>query len=282
MEMAIRAALILLICSAWTLIKPLHAEGQHFIYLSDQRILTLEVVDPSTAVFNYVNLGQTYEVFKAPKVVLLDEQGKGYRGHVFQVEEGEEGPAKFKVSDLVKPGQYKGYLLRGDLRVEGAIDRVAVGLGGRFAELEKLESREFEVQVARISELDLTQKDRVLALERVGFQRGYGVLHAVESEEAQVFRPFLGEEEILPPVIIKNPAPRLPSSKAEQFPSAIVQVRAFVSVYGGVSGVEINRSLDPVLDEMALQTVQNSWLFLPAISDGKVVSAELTLNVKFE
>jgi hypothetical protein len=32
---------------------------------------------------------------------------------------------------------------------------------------------------------------------------------------------------------------------------------------------------------MALDTVRNTWRFLPAISKGEIVSSELTLNVRF-
>ena len=45
--------------------------------------------------------------------------------------------------------------------------------------------------------------------------------------------------------------------------------------------LEVVESVNEELDQMALDTVRNSWRFLPAISKGEIVSSELTLNVRF-
>ena len=44
---------------------------------------------------------------------------------------------------------------------------------------------------------------------------------------------------------------------------------------------EVETGIDAKLDSIALEVVRNSWDFLPAISEGEAVAAELVLRVVF-
>ena len=71
-------------------------------------------------------------------------------------------------------------------------------------------------------------------------------------------------------------------SKYHHLPEpVVVQVRVQITEEGGILDPTIARSIEPELDQLAIQVVLNSWHFLPAVAKGKPVGAETVLNVQF-
>ena len=62
------------------------AQAKQFLYLSAERIVTLELVDDHSVVLNYFDLGKTYELLTARQLVLLGPSGEVFRGHLFKEE----------------------------------------------------------------------------------------------------------------------------------------------------------------------------------------------------
>lgn len=257
---------------------PQSQTGQ-FLYLSDQRVVTVELVDTTTAVVNYINLNSSFEVFQAYNLVFLDDQNGQYRGHVIEREGNPESP--FVVSDLLKPGQFSGYTIRGDLDLKGSLSQVLLLIGGRILSLEALSPKDFELAAARIGELNLEAPDRKLALQRAGFTRGFGKLYFSGSDEAQPFEVYFTDMSVRAPVALAKPSPRLPSSENHLPDPVLVQVRAVVSRAGGLRDVRPAQETGEKLERIAVETVRNSWVFLPAIADNELAEAELLLNVVF-
>jgi hypothetical protein len=181
----------------------------------------------------------------------------------------------------MRPGEFAGYLIVGDFRTSNSIERAFLQISGRILELESLESDDFELLAARIGELDLAIENRKFAIERAGFSRGFGELHYAGSAEAGAVEVFFQMEDVLAPVPLANPSPLLPSSESGRPDPVVVRVKAFVSRQGGLRDVRLAEGLSPKLDEIAVETVRNAWVFLPAISNNEIVEAEVTLNIVF-
>lgn len=252
-----------------------------FVYLSDQRIVTLELVDSNNLILNYINLGDSFEMLEAPMVALVDSSGRHFNGHLISLEESEDQRHRYKISELMKPGTFSGYLIVGNFRTTNLIERALLQISGRILELEPLSGDEFELLAARIGEIDLAIRERKGAIERAGFSRGFGELFFAGTEEAKAVEVFFGKDPVLAPVTLANPSPLLPSSESSRPDPVVVRVKAVVSRQGGLRDIHLAEGINPKLDEIALETVRNSWVFLPAISNNEIVEAEVTLNILF-
>src|SRR5690606_13759024 len=141
--------------------------------------------------------------------------------------------------------------------------------------------KEFDLFASRVARLELGDPDRKLALQRVGFDRGFGEMLFTGTPEAAELEKFFPDDNLLAPQILSSPPPRLPGD-FEHLPEPVqVRVRLFVSQVGGTSNFEVVNGVEPTLDRMAVETVRNSWTFLPAVSNNQVVATEVTLLVTF-
>ena len=107
------------------------------------------------------------------------------------------------------------------------------------------------------------------------------MIHRIGSDEALPIEAEFPDLELIPPVLLLEPRPLLPSSRSHLPDPVMVQIKGMVMRSGGLSNPRVVEGIDPELDRRALATVENSWSFLPAISKGAVVDTELTLNVAF-
>ncbi len=252
-----------------------------FLYLSNKRIITLELLGQSRAILNYINLAEVIEILEAPALLILDGSGKSYRGHVFKSEEMLDSGSYFFVSDLIRPRQFRGYDVLGDFRFQAPPEKAFLRLGGRIVELEPLGAEDFELAALKIAELDLAVEPK-LAIIDAGFWRGYGQIHSLGSPEAERVARLVPQSDLLSPVLLKNPRPKLPSRFSELPEPVVVRVRLTVNSQGGVVDPEVVSAPGPELAEQALETVRNSWQFLPALAAGKPADAELVVQVVFD
>ena len=255
--------------------------ASQYVYLSDRRIVTMEVVDANNLILNYINLGDSFEMLQAPMVALVDGAGRHFNGHLISLEDSPDPGTRFKVSEVMKPGEFAGYLILGNFRTESPIERAFLQISGRILELEALDPGDFELLAARIGEIDLSARERKWAIERAGFSRGFGKLFFAGTKDAEDVEAFFETGSVLAPVTLANPSPLLPSSESNWPDPVIVRIKAVVSRQGGLRDIRLEEGVSPKLDEIALETVRNSWVLLPAISNSEIVEAEVTLNIVF-
>ncbi len=259
------------------------AQGsKYFFYVSDKRLATLELVlGKNKAIVNYINLDDVIELIEAPNLLILDANGKAYHGHLIVNENPGDGEARYRVSDLVKPRQYRGYDIVGDFRFQAPPREAYLRLGARIIRLDPLEKDDFEIEAAKVERIDLSADPKV-ALADAGYWRGLGELYFPESAEAEQLTSKFPGGGPLPPALLQSPPPRLPSKWTSLPDPVMVRLKAVVSPQGGLSKLEVLEGVNPEIDDLATETVRNSWLFLPAISNGEPAGAELTLNVVFD
>jgi len=266
-----------------SLAQPKQISGtRQYMYLSDQRILTLEVANSEKAILNYINLGQAYDLIEATNVVLLDELGGSCRGHVIAIEPVTDPTERYKVSELLAPKKFEGFTILGDFRMEAPAKTAYFKTGGRILELEALTAEDFEKAAELVAGIDLTTDDPKFALQRAGFTRGYGKIFFAGTPNADNLEKYFAQADVLAPIPVYRPAPKLPTKFADLPDPVFVELKLLVSKSGGLYQFEVTRSPNPTVGELAMETVKNSWRFLPAISKGQVADASLTLRVTFQ
>jgi TonB family protein len=84
------------------------------------------------------------------------------------------------------------------------------------------------------------------------------------------------------PVLIHAEPPEYTEAAAAAQIEGVVRLQAIVDVDGLAKDIRIVRSLDPGLDQNAIQTVRK-WRFRPArdVEDGHAFAAKITLDVRF-
>jgi len=256
------------------------SETRYYFFLSDQRVVTVELVNQSKAILNYINLGDTFEVLQGPGLLLFDKDSQAYPGRFIEVE-GADPEQRFKVSDLVSPHRYTGYTILGKFPEKERAAEVFLKVGSRVAELEEVPEEEFDFLAARIESMDLSIPGGMKVVTEAGFRRGYGVLHSAGSPRAEGLEGQFPDLRLLPPLILTSPSPRLPRAYSHLPDPVVVEVLGRVNRAGGITDLRISKGIEGALDDMARETVLNSWEFLPAVSDGKVAESELTLAVVF-
>ena len=254
----------------------------HFLYVSNQRVVTLELIDEGETILNFINLGKNFELLQSTNLLILDTTGRGYRGHLFKRDRADEEGQAFHVTDLVEPRQFKGYSILGSFRFKAPPVAVFFRLGARILELKPLTAEEFEKAADRVGNLDLEVENATLALYDAGFQQGMGQLLRAGTPEGDPIDALLSDSELYPPIILKNLAPRLLSKFSYLPDPVVVRIRLDVTALGGLVNHSVDEGVDPELDSIALEVVRNSWIILPAISEGKTAGAELVVQVEFK
>lgn len=279
----------LLAALAPALIVPLRGSVQgevgslHYVYVSDKRVISLELINERKAILNYINLDDVMEVLQSTNLLLIDAAGGTYRGHVFLNEDGDAADSeRYRVTDLVGPSEYRGYDVLGNFRFEAAPARAYLRLGSRIVKLQPLTSDEFDVFATNVGEIDLEAENRKQALADAGFWQGFGEMYEPGEEEAREIASRMPEQDPFPPVLIASPAPTLLPRYADLPDPVIVRLRVKVTRAGGILDAKVDDGINPELDELAVQVVMNSWEILPAISENRPADAELVLRVQFE
>ena len=269
--------------SAWLPVCQAAETGfHHFLYVSNQRVVTVEIIDGGETILNYINLGGNFELLESSNLLILDTTGRGYRGHLFKRDQADAEGQAFQVTDLVEPRQFKGYSILGNFRLKASPVAAYFRVGSRILELRPLTPEDFEKAADRVGNLDLEVENSTLALYDAGFQQGLGRLLRAGTPEADPIARLLADGELRPPIVLTNPAPRLLSKFSHLPDPVVVRIRLEVTALGGLLNHSVEEGVDPELDQIALEVVRNSWIILPAISNGETAGADLVVRVEFE
>ena len=124
------------LASAWFVAGQTASGPRHYFFLSDQRVITVELISEQKSILNYINLGDSFEIILAPGLLILDAEGRAYHGHVFEVEDATHPNDRFKVTELVQPNGFVGYNIWGNYSFQTPPEKVFLKVGSRIAELD--------------------------------------------------------------------------------------------------------------------------------------------------
>ncbi len=247
----------------------------YFVFISDQRVITVEPISQNELILNAINLGDDVWVIH-PYDVLLQSGLRTGIGQVFRKEQkGDSG--LFYATHLIQPHEFVGVTVVGELFKDP--DRAIFRSSSHFFFLQKMEKRDFDVLERQITEIDLKRENSETALKETGITRPFGNLVSYPDGETEALNALFPEtgRPIPPRVIVRNDPKLVPGIP----PGSEVEVQGLVSKKGEFLDAKVRRGISPEADRRALAVVQNSWKFLPALQDGEVVEATVTLKVKF-
>ena len=251
------------------------ASPSYFVYVSDRRVITAEPVAGHELVLNVINLSDDVLVLH-PYDILLMAGAAGGAGQVFR-NESADAAELFSATEFLQPKSFAGFTVRGDLPEDP--ERVIFRAASLFFFLQKMDRRDFDVLERQISQIELKDTEPVRALKNAGISQGFGSSEEFpdgETEALSRFFPEVGQP--LPPRVLKRVEPKAPDGIP---PGSELEVKGLVSKRGELLDARVSRGLSPEADQRALAVIRNSWQFLPAVQDGKVVEATVTLRVKF-
>ena len=272
--------LVLSVCFIWG--KTPQEGYHHFLYVSDQRVVALEILDEGEAILNYINLGSNFQLLESNNLLIIDSTGQSYRSHLFKGDETDEKGQNFQVTELIAPKDYMGYSVLGNFRFLSFATSAYLRVGSRVLELEPQDPETFERFSNLIGKISLKTEDTTLSLYDAGFKHGLGRLLSIGSSEATPVASLLGKKEVVPPVVYKSPSPRLIPKFYHLPDPVVIGVRLQLTSMGGIKNPSIEEGLSSDLDQIAIEVVKNSWVFLPAVSRGRTTGSEIVVRVKFE
>ncbi len=277
----ISLTVIIYLAASWFAAGQAASGTRHYFFLSDQRIITVELINEQKTILNYINLGDSFEIIQAPGLLILDAEGRPYHGHVIEVEDATHPSDRFKVTELIQPDRYVGYNIWGNYRFQSPPEKVFLKVGSRIVELEPVSKSDFDLLAFKIGDLDLAMENGKQMVLTAGFRQGYGTIYGSGAAEVQQIENHFPDLELLAPVLLEGAQPALPSSFAHLADPVVVELSARVSRSGGLSNIEVVHGIAPRLDQLAQETAQNTWTFLPAISKGKIADIQMTIDVVF-
>jgi len=103
---------------------------------------------------------------------------------------------------------------------------------------------------------------------------GSWIIHFVEREPGAVKSP------IAAPEVVSKSDPAYPGELIHDGIQGTVILTAIIRADGSVSDIAIAKSLDPRLDQNAVQALSR-WLFRPALKDGQAIDLDAVITVPF-
>ncbi len=272
---------LIYLAASWVAAGQAASGTRHYFFISDQRVITVELISEQKSILNYINLGDSFEIIQAPKLLILDAESRPYHGHLIEVEDADHPSERYKVTELVQPDRYVGYNIWGNYRFQAPPEKVFLKIGSRIAELEPVSKSNFNLLASKVGNLDLAMENGKQMVLLAGFRQGWGTMYGSGAAEVEQIESHFPDLEVVPPVFLGGAEPALPASFGHLPGPVLVELSARVSRSGAISNIEVVHGVAARLDQLARETVQNTWSFLPAISKGKVADTQVTINVLF-
>jgi TonB family protein len=262
------------------------AEGpfKSSVFISPQLIITAEVAGPRSFVLNLINLSDFVLVVQPNEFIYKGASGAFYIGQVYDKESTDNRGQVFKysASTLLKSRSFTGLTVLGGFQELDAITELSVRIGAKRYYLQPLSREDFELQAARIGELELNSDDLRAALERANLQP-MGSVKSTDgtSEWDRDWQGLIRDDGVNLPKIIEKAQIALTDEALRTKTYGRVKLSAVITRNGNLQDLRVEKGLGRGLDERAVEAVKNSWVFLPATKNGEVLEGRLEFYVDF-
>lgn len=269
---------VLSYCRVWAFENP-----KAFAFVNQSYVITAEMNDENSFIVNFVNLSDFVLVVQPGDFIYRSASGNRYIGQVYELEhmDSKGGMQKYSASILLQDHSFKGLNIVGLFREQDRIEELSIRIGGKRFYLQPLEKNQFEEVLRKIEELDLNS-DNIPQMFQELFIKEMGTVKSTDgSDEWDRDWEGLITDGINPPRAIKNPPIPLPEDTEESKRDKTVRVSCRVTKNGGILDLKVVKGIDRKLDQIALDGVANSWVFLPATKNGEVFESLYEFNVGF-
>jgi len=263
---------------------PQAAAPKSWAYVGPQYIITAEAAGPYSFVLNLINLTDFVIVVQPGEFIYKGSSGRFYIGQVFDHESKDNRGETFRYSAsiLLKGHSFTGLTALGAFHEQDTIDELSVRIGAKRFYLVPLEKVEFEQLAARIGELDLESASPRAALQGADLN-DMGSVKTTDgtSDWDKDWQGLLQPDGLNFPKIVARP-PVQPTEEARKTHTyGKVKLSALITRNGGIEDLRVEKGLGRGLDERAMESVRNSWVFLPATKNGEVLEGRVAFEVDF-
>jgi len=263
---------------------PQAAAPRSWGYVGPQYIITAEEGGAYSFVLNFINLTDFVIVVQPNEFIYKGSSGRFYIGQVFDRESKDNRGETFKYSAsiLLKGHSFTGLTVLGAFHEQDAVDELSIRIGAKRYYLVPLEKVEFEQLAARIGELDLENASPRAALQAADLN-DMGSIKTTDgtSDWDKDWQGLLQPDGLNLPKIVAKP-PVQPTEEARKSHTyGKVKLSALITRSGGIEDLRAEKGLGRGLDERAIESVRNSWVFLPATKNGEVLEGRVTFDVDF-
>lgn len=254
------------------------------IFIGPEAVLTLEIINATDVMVNVINLSDYAVLFEPKNLVFKSKSGKVSIGQVIDMPETDNlgNTWKFRAKLLIAPRTSQGFTVRGAFQELKSVDSVYVKIGGRRFYGAAISEVEFNLLADKITNMDLQSTNFPKLFDQLQIPTKGTIRSAVGPEAGEdETRGMISAEGANPPKIIIKPATQPTEAARKAGVHGVVKVSGLVTRDGEFINTKVSKDLGYGLGERALETVRNSWRFLPATREGEVVDATVTVNVEF-
>ncbi len=271
--------LLLPLCSAFTAEYP-----ETFAYVGSSHVITAEVAGAHTFVVNFINLSDFVIVIQPADFIYRGASGRHYVGQVYELKHQDSlgNLQKYSASILVQGHAFEGLNIVGQFREKDAIEELSVRIGSHRFYLQGMDGTRFEELVRKIEELDLYSDDVPQMLSALNIREtGYEKSTDGTAEWDKDWEGLITEDGINPPRALEAPPIPFPGDASKYAGNEVVRLSCSVNKNGGLLNLKVVKGINRKLDQKALDSVANSWIFVPATKNGEVFETLMELKVPF-
>ena len=147
--------------------------------------------------------------------------------------------------------------------------------------MEPMEKIQFDQLARKIETLDLDSTN-VAEMFRTANIQQRGSVKITDGTEAwdRDWEGLITSDGVNPPKAIESPAILLPENSKVPEDKRKVKLSCLITKNGGIQNLKVVQSKDHDLDQRALDSVANSWVFLPATKNGEVYETVIEFDVE--
>ncbi|MBN2319341.1 MAG: energy transducer TonB [Acidobacteria bacterium] len=254
-----------------------------FAFVSSSYIITAELATEHTFVVNFVNLSDFVIVVQPVDFIYRGASGRYYAGQVYELEHADtKGEMqRYSASILLREHSFAGLNVVGLFKEQDQIEELSVRIGSQRFYMEPLEKIQFEQLARKIETLDLDSAD-VTEMFRDANIRLTGSVKTTDGTDEwdRDWEGLVTSDGVNPPKAIESPAILLPENAKTSEDKRKVRISCLITKNGGIQNLKVVKSRDRNLEQRALDSVANSWVFLPAAKNGEIYETVIEFEVE--
>ena len=254
-----------------------------FAFVNPSYIITAELATEHTFVVNFINLSDFVIVVQPMDFIYRSAPGHYYIGQVFELEHADTRGEmqKYSASILLRAHSFAGLNVVGLFKEQDQIEELSVRIGSQRFYMEPVEKIQFDQLARKIETLDLDSADVAEMFHAANIQQR-GSVKITDGTDAwdQDWEGLITPDGVNPPKAIESPTIFLPENAKVPEDKRKVRISCLITKNGGIQNLKVVKSRDHDLEQRALDSVANSWVFLPATKNGEVYETVIEFEVE--